>query len=238
MAESLHDPHEGEALFLGQAPGQLVFDIDEMDLECFIQLRPALISDDHPMDSTVGGARLTVYQPFGRQAIDQARHSPRRECDLFGQLPHCHVSAGTGDPKERLERALADAGLQSQRTVEGLIQPGEGLEAHPERVNTEIILFDHGIYLTFRSTSVAQEGSSYRLTGDLTIKDVAKPIVLDVEYLGINVDPWGNEKVAFAATGTFNRDDWGLNWNVALEAGGWLVSKQFDIEIVMQAARA
>lgn len=92
--------------------------------------------------------------------------------------------------------------------------------------------------ISFRSTSVEPEGSSYRLTGDLTIKGVTKPIVLDVDYLGISVDPWGNEKAAFAATGTFNREDWGLNWNVALEAGGWLVSKQFDIDIVVQAAKA
>lgn len=92
--------------------------------------------------------------------------------------------------------------------------------------------------ISFRSTSVEPDGSSYRLTGDLTIKGVTKPIVLDVDYLGSSVDPWGNEKAAFTATGRFSREDWGLNWNVALEAGGWLVSKQFDIDIVVQAARA
>lgn len=99
---------------------------------------------------------------------------------------------------------------------------------------------DAGEYptITFRSTSVEANGSSYRLTGDLTIKDVTRPITLDMEYLGIQADPWGNEKAAFVATGTFDREDWGLEWNVALEAGGWLVSKQFGIDIVIQAAQA
>jgi len=92
--------------------------------------------------------------------------------------------------------------------------------------------------ITFASTSIEPEGSSYRLTGDLTIKGVTKPIALDMEYLGTNVDPWGNEKAAFAATGSFDREDWGLGWNVALETGGVLVSKKFEIDIVVQAAQA
>jgi len=92
--------------------------------------------------------------------------------------------------------------------------------------------------ISFRSTSLEADGSSYSLTGDLTIKDITRPITLDLEYLGTKADPWGNEKAAFAATGTFDRDDWGLEWNVALEAGGWLVSKQFAIDIVVQAAQA
>ena len=90
--------------------------------------------------------------------------------------------------------------------------------------------------ISFASTAVDQDGASFRLVGDLTIKDVTRPITLDMEYLGANVDPWGNEKVAFAANGTFDREAWGLAWNVALEAGGWLVSKHFEIDIAVQAA--
>ncbi len=92
--------------------------------------------------------------------------------------------------------------------------------------------------ITFRSTNIERDGSKYNLTGDLTIKGVTKPVTLEMDYLGVTADPWGNEKAAFTAEGTFNREDWGLNWNVALEAGGWLVSKTFDIEITVQAARA
>lgn len=90
--------------------------------------------------------------------------------------------------------------------------------------------------ITFNSTAIEPVNGAYRLVGDLTIKGVTKPITLDLEYLGTNTDPWGNEKAAFAATGKFDRENWDLGWNVALETGGWLVSKQFGIEIVVQAA--
>jgi len=92
--------------------------------------------------------------------------------------------------------------------------------------------------ITFDSLNVSRDGNDHELTGDLTIKGVTKPITLDLEYLGVATDPWGNEKVAFEASGTFDREDWGLNWNVALETGGWLVSKQFGISIIAQAAKA
>lgn len=90
----------------------------------------------------------------------------------------------------------------------------------------------------FKSTSITADGSGYALTGDLTIKDVTKPITLHMEYGGVNLDPWGNEKAAFSAAGTFEREDWGIGWNVALETGGVLVSKQFSIEIEVQAVKA
>lgn len=92
--------------------------------------------------------------------------------------------------------------------------------------------------ITFQSTSVAQSGSAFELTGDLTVRGVTKPLTLDLEYLGTMSDPWGNEKAVFNAKGTFEREDWGLTWNVALDAGGVLVSKKFEIDIVLQAAQA
>ncbi len=90
----------------------------------------------------------------------------------------------------------------------------------------------------FKSTSITADGSGYALTGDLTIKGVTKPITLHMEYGGVNLDPWGNEKAAFSAGGTFEREDWGIGWNVALDTGGVLVSKQFGIEIEVQAVKA
>lgn len=92
--------------------------------------------------------------------------------------------------------------------------------------------------ITFRSTAVERDGSGFKVTGDLTIKGTSKPITLDLEYGGIAVDPWGNEKAVFSAHGAFDRENWGLGWNVALETGGWLVSKEFKIEIEAQAVRA
>jgi len=76
--------------------------------------------------------------------------------------------------------------------------------------------------------------SNYKLIGQLTIKGVNKSVALDVEFGGINKDPWGNEKAAFAINGKINRKDWGLNWNAALETGGVLVSDEVRIHAEVQ----
>jgi polyisoprenoid-binding protein YceI len=92
--------------------------------------------------------------------------------------------------------------------------------------------------IRFVSTSVRSNGSSWKLEGDLTIKDVTKPVELDFEFMGLVDDPWGNSKAAFSASTEILREDWGLNWNVALESGGLLVSKKIVIEIEVQASPA
>lgn len=84
---------------------------------------------------------------------------------------------------------------------------------------------------TFRSTSVTVDGTTGKVVGDLTIKGIAKPVVLDVAYLGHARDPWGGERSVFSAGATINREDWGLTWNMLLEAGGLLVSKEIRLEI-------
>ena len=61
---------------------------------------------------------------------------------------------------------------------------------------------------------------------------------LNVEYLGIGKDPWGNQRIGFSATGTINRKEFGLGWNQVLETGGVLVSDRVDIELEVQAVRA
>ncbi len=91
---------------------------------------------------------------------------------------------------------------------------------------------------TFRSTSVAWAGRHGKITGDLTIKDATRPVTLDVEFLGAVRDPWGADRAVLAATGRINREDWGLTWNVVLEAGGVLVSKEIDLELHVELIRA
>jgi polyisoprenoid-binding protein YceI len=88
--------------------------------------------------------------------------------------------------------------------------------------------------LTFRSTAVRPAGSGYELDGDLTIRGVTKPVTLAVVFEGVATDPYGNTKVGFSASTTILREDWGLTWNVALEPGGWLVSKDVKIDIVAE----
>lgn len=94
--------------------------------------------------------------------------------------------------------------------------------------------------LTFASTSLKKAGDDeYKLSGLLTIRGVSKPAELDVEFGGINKDPWGNLKAGFSLNGKISRKDWGLNWNAALETGGVLVSDEVklsaEIQMVKQA---
>jgi polyisoprenoid-binding protein YceI len=94
--------------------------------------------------------------------------------------------------------------------------------------------------IKFTSTEFKKISSNdYTLTGNLTAKDVTKPVTLSVEFLGLATDPWGQSKAGFEATGKINRSDFGLNWNAALETGGVLVSEEvklnFNVQFVKQA---
>lgn len=92
--------------------------------------------------------------------------------------------------------------------------------------------------ITFASTKVeAASDHTYRVTGDLTIKGVTKPVTFDLEYTGDVIDPWGNTRVGFEGSTTVNRKDWGVNFNVALEAGGVLVSENVTLEFEISAVR-
>jgi polyisoprenoid-binding protein YceI len=82
-----------------------------------------------------------------------------------------------------------------------------------------------------------RDGSGVTALDDLTIRDVTRPIELDVSLDGITHDPWGGERLAITATGEIDREEYGMLWNVALEAGGWLVSQKVQIEIRAQAIR-
>jgi polyisoprenoid-binding protein YceI len=98
--------------------------------------------------------------------------------------------------------------------------------------------FDETHYprLRFVSTSINKVGDdSYRILGDLTIRDKTNPVALDVEYNGLNmVDPWGQTKKGFSATGKINRKDWGLTWNSSLDAGGVLVGEDINLSLEAQ----
>ncbi len=84
--------------------------------------------------------------------------------------------------------------------------------------------------LKFKSSKMEKvDDENYKLVGDLTIKDVTKPVTLNVEFGGVMKDPWGNNKVGFSLSGKINRKDWNLNWNAALETGGVLVSDEVRI---------
>lgn len=92
--------------------------------------------------------------------------------------------------------------------------------------------------MTFVSRSITKDGDDYKVTGDLTIKDVTKPVELTYEHGGDLQDPFGNRKLGGTLSGTIKRTDWGLTWNVPLDSGGWLVSEKIRLEIDLQVAES
>ncbi len=142
------------------------------------------------------------------------------------------------------------------RTFSGIITIGPTPEASSVDVTIDAASIDTGVEdrdnhlrsadfldvathqaLTFRSTGVRTVSDGYEVDGDLTIRDTTRPITLTMSYLGLATDPWGNNKALFTAATTLNREDWGLTWNQALEAGGWLVAKSVALELEVQATR-
>lgn len=92
--------------------------------------------------------------------------------------------------------------------------------------------------MTFKSTRVERlSDDTLRLTGELTIRDVTREVVLEVEHSAETQDPWGNLRVGFTAKTSIERKEFGLTWNQALEAGGVLVGDRVDIEIEIEAVK-
>ena len=92
--------------------------------------------------------------------------------------------------------------------------------------------------IRFVSTGVKQlDDTTVRVAGDLTIKDVTKPVEIDFEFQGAATDPFGNERVGFEGAVVINRKDWGITWNAALETGGVLVSDKVTLEFEVSAVK-
>lgn len=91
--------------------------------------------------------------------------------------------------------------------------------------------------ITFKSTDVQAKGDDLVVTGDLTIKDVTKPVTIEFDYEGGATDPFGNQRIGFEGKTVVNRSEFGLTWNAALEAGGVLVSDKVTLEFEVSAIR-
>ena len=92
--------------------------------------------------------------------------------------------------------------------------------------------------IRFASTSVEKvDDYTYNVTGDLTIKAVTKPLTIEFEVSGPVNDPWGNQRIGLEGRSVVNRKDWGVNFNVALEAGGMLVSDKITLEFDVAAVK-
>lgn len=186
----------------------------------------------HPLTRTVDGS---VVPTVGRWTIDPAHTSAEfvaRHLMVTKVRGGFGAVTGTIDVAEDLRDSRVEVTIETASVSTGAgdrdahITSGDFLdvENYPE--------------IRFVATGVEPKRSSWKLTGDLTIKDVTRPVSLDFNFHGIVDDPWGNPKAAFSGTTEIMREEWGLTWNVALDSGGVLVSKKVSIEIEAQATPA
>jgi polyisoprenoid-binding protein YceI len=104
--------------------------------------------------------------------------------------------------------------------------------------SNDFFAMDEYPQITFVSTAVEPvDAAHYRVTGDLTMRGVSRPVTVDFAFTGAATDPFGNLRVGLEGSVTVNRKDWGVNWNAALEAGGVLVSEKVTLELDISAIR-
>jgi len=143
---------------------------------------------------------------------------------------------------EEFEGTLTFAENPLESTAEVTIQAASintGDKGRDEHVRTgDFLLVEEHPTLSFRTTSLTPKGKGeFVAAGDLTIRGVTKPVELDLEFEGVVLDPWGNEKIALSASTEIDREEFGVSWNTALETGGVLVNKKVKLEVEIQATR-
>jgi polyisoprenoid-binding protein YceI len=156
-------------------------------------------------------------------------------------VPHLVVSSVDGRFKEATAKvALDDADLtKSQVSVEinaASIDTGE-VKRDEHLKGPDFFDVKKFPKLTFKSTKIAKAGAGYKLTGDLTIRDVTKSVTLDATLSAPVKTPWGNQARAAKLTGKIKRGDFGLKWNKALEAGGVVVGEDVTIEVKAEVTK-
>lgn len=128
---------------------------------------------------------------------------------------------------------LEDAKIEMNINTNSINTKSEQRDQHLKNED----FFDHEKFPTILFTSseiVKIDNDEYKLSGSLTIKNVTKPITLDVEFGGIAQDPWGNQKAGYTVKGKINRQEYGLTWNAALETGGVMVSDEVKFQADIQ----
>lgn len=159
----------------------------------------------------------------------------------FG-VRHLMISTVKGRFTEVTGSVMADPADPSQGQVGITIGVGSIDTREPQRDahlrSADFFDVENFPSMTFRSTRIEGQPDRFTVSGDLTIRGVSRPVVLDVIAEGRGQDPWGGERAGFSATTKIKRSDFGLTWNQALETGGVVVGDEvkisLDIELVRQ----
>jgi len=190
------------------------------------------------MTSTTGSTASSAVQDLtGNYTLDKS-HSR-----VGFSARHAMVSKVRGAFNDFEGSGYIDADKPANSHFELTIKATSIDTRHPDRDahlrSNDFFAMDQYPEITFRSTQVDQvDDDNFKVTGDLTIRGVTKPVTVDLELTGSALDPWGNLRLGFEGGTAINRKDWGVNWNVALEAGGVLVSEKVNIELELAAVKA
>ncbi len=165
--------------------------------------------------------------------------------DVSFKIKHLMISSASGSFKKfeatmESERPdFSDAFVTFEAEVDSITTGQEQRDAHLKGDD----FFNAELYpkITFKSTELKKiSGDEYQLSGDLTIRDITKPVELTVTHNGNMKDPWGFERAGFEIEGKINRHDYNLKWNALTETGGFVVGAdvkiQANVEMIKQAA--
>lgn len=163
--------------------------------------------------------------------------------DITFKVKHLMISTASGNFKkfdatlEAEKEDLTDAKISFEADIDSVDTKNEQRDTHLK--GDDFFNAEKYPKMTFKSTSIAKlSDEEYKLTGDLTIRDVTKPVELKVEFNGQVTDPWGMVRLGFEANGKINRKDYGLKWSAVTEAGGLVVADDvklsLNIEMVKQ----
>ena len=163
--------------------------------------------------------------------------------DIMFKVKHLMIATATGSFKtfdatiDVNEDDLSDAKVTFEADVDSIDTKSEQRDAHLK--SDDFFNAEKFPKMTFKSSSIESNGDDeFILKGDLTIRDITKPISLKVEYNGKITDPWGMERMGFEVSGKINRREYGLKWSAVTEAGGIVVADEvklaLNVEMVKQ----
>lgn len=181
-------------------------------------------------------AELTLASATGTWAIDPAHTT------LGFTARHAMVAKVRGSFGEFSGRFTIDGADLAKSSAELTIQAASIDTKAPDRdahlASADFLDVESFPTITFVSTGVSARGNDIVVTGDLTIHGVTRSVDIEYEYVGISQDPWGNTKIGFEGRAWLSRKEFGLVWNVALEAGGVLVGDEIKLTLDVEATRA
>jgi polyisoprenoid-binding protein YceI len=186
---------------------------------------------------TITAPQAAAEQLTGRYELDPSHSS------IGFVARHAMVTKVRGTFNEVAGSGWFDAAEPSGSNVELVVEVASVDTRNPDRDahlrSDDFFGVEQHPTIRFASTKVeVLDETSYRVTGDLTIRDVTRPVSFDLEFTGAATDPFGNQRIGFEGRVVVNRKDWGLTWTAALETGGILVSEKVTLEFEVSAVRA